>query len=183
MNNMRKLLLILGILFACGAITADICIQGLQSENILINTEEFQNYAYSKVAFKEVIWNMLYERGKLIICLFVLYLTPLRDKMPFIFIGIFSFCLGFFTMNCIELLGFVGVCVALASVFPHGIFYVGIFLIMYRNQSVRGYRTKEKTPQLLATYVFMLLLFITGCVMECVMGVHFIPWIIRLSLV
>ncbi len=180
---MKKFLLILVILFVSGVIAADICISGLQEENIWINMSDFQTYAYSKVTFKDVIWNMLYARGKIMLCLIVLGLTPWREKMPGIFLGIFLFCLGFFSMSCILELGFVGIVIAIASIFPHGIFYVTIFLILYKRQSHYGYQAGKNIGQMMATYLFILLLFVTGCVMECVMGVHFIPWIIRLSLV
>lgn len=172
---MKKSFIILVILFLSGIITADICIGGLQEDNIWMNLATFEEYATSKVAFKDVIWNMLYTRGKLMLCLMILGLTPWKEKMLAIFGCVFSFCFGFFAMRCIMELGFVGIVIAIASVFPHGLFYLGMFFVIYKRQS--RYRHK------IATYIFALLLFITGCVMECVMGVHFIPWVIRLSMI
>lgn len=180
---MKRFLLVLAILFISGMIAADICAQELQGEDVLTGLDVFKGYAYSKVVFKNVVWNILYERGKLMLCLLILFLTPLRDKIPVLFLGVFSFCFGFFMMNCILALKFVGVLVAIGSVIPHGLLYMGVFGVLYRNHSGRGYRSAEKIPQKLATYLFLLLLFITGCIMECVMGIHFIPWVIRLSLI
>ena len=180
---MKRFLLVLAILFISGIIAADLCVQELQGKDILTGPEVFKGYAYSKVAFKNVVWNILYERGKLMVCLLILFLTPLRNKMPVIFFGVFSFCFGFFMMNCILALNFVGIIVAIASVIPHGLLYMGVFGVLFQSHPGRGYRSTEKIPQKLATYLFLLLLFITGCVMECVMGIHFIPWVIRLSLV
>lgn len=183
MCNMKKFFLMLALLFVSGIIAADICVQELQGNDIVMNLDVFKSYAYSKVVFKDVVWNILYERGKLFICLLILCITPLREKMPVLFMSVFSFCFGFFLMSCVLAVGFVGIVVAFASVLPHGLLYVGVFALLYRNHSAGGYRQMEKIPQRIATYLFMLLLFITGCVMECVMGIHFIPWVIRLSLV
>lgn len=180
---MKKILLIFAIIFVSGIIAADICVSGLKNENMLINIEVFKNYAYADTIFKQVIWNMLYERGKLIVCLLVLCITPLRNHMPIIFACVFSFCFGFFMMSCVLVLGFIGVIVALSSILPHGLFYIGIFVILFRRFNMHGYRPNKGVAQSVGTYLFMLLLYVTGCVMECVMGVHFIPWVIRLSLV
>lgn len=180
---MKKFLLVLAILFISGIITADICFGGLRSENIWMNLDVFKAYAYSNVTFKDVIWNMIYERGKMAIGFIILGLTPLRNRMPVIFVSLFSFCFGFFGMSCVLEVGFVGVIIAISSVIPHGLFYVGMLLFLYRNNSIYGYGSAKNLSQIIATYLFVILLFVTGCIIECVMGVHFIPWIIRLSMV
>lgn len=180
---MRRLFLILAILFISGLIAADICVGGLQGDNQWLTIDVFKEYAYSNVAFKDVIWNMLYERGKLIIGLAIIGFTPLRNKLPIFLMSIFSFCFGFFVMSCTLVLSFVGVIIAFASFLPHGLFYMGIIAILSREHSVGSYRSKDSLVQIITTYLFVLLLFLSGCIMECVVGVHFVPWVIRLSLV
>lgn len=180
---MKRFLIVLALLFLSGVLVADLCIGQLQRENIWMNLELFKAYAYSNVTFKEVIWNMLYERGKLMIALIILGITPLRERLPIFFLSLFSFCFGFFLMSCVSEIGFIGIVVALASVIPHGFFYVGAFVALTGGASSRGDYQNNGLRQAVVTYLFAGLLFITGCVMECVMGVHFIPWVIRLSFV
>ena len=180
---MKKYLFVLVVLFVSGFIASDICASGLNNENILINQDIFKAYAYANIAFKDVIWNMLYERGKLILCLLVLCITPFKNQMPVIFTSVFTFCFGFFMMSCILVLGFIGVVVAIASILPHGLFYIGLFVLSFRRSDLHRIGKSVGIAQFAGTYLFMLLLYVTGCVMECVMGVHFIPWVIRLSLV
>ncbi len=178
---MRKWILTLCILMISGMIVADICLVGLEEAGVLIDKEVFQSYAYSLVGFQETIWNLLYERIKLVAFLILLFLTPIRKYLPVIFAGVFAFFYGFFFMNCILTLGFVGVVVGLGAVFPHGIFYVAIFLSLLGREGRHTYRRGKLIPQNILTYILAVLFFLTGCILECIMGVHFIPWIIRLS--
>ena len=180
---MRKFLLVLGILFICGIVTAELCIEGLKQTEVLWSMEIFKEYAYAKIAFKNVFWNVMYERIKLILGLLILCITPIRNKVPVILISLFSFCEGFFIMCCIHTLGFAGVFVALGAVLPHGVLYAGIFVLLFQNQRARFYRANENMTRGLTKGFIMILLFVTGCVMECFVSTHFIPWVIRLSLI
>ena len=137
---MKKIVITLLILFVCGMIAADICVHNLVDENMILSMEVFKEYAYSKIAFKDVIWNMLYERVKLFICLLLLKITPLRELIPVIVLGVVLFCLGFFTMSCILAIGFVGVVVGLAGIFPHGILYAAAYLVVNHNRRVQSYK-------------------------------------------
>lgn len=175
--------MILVIVCICGIVVADVCVHNLQDSKALLDMEIFKNYAYADIAFKNVIWNMLYERGKLLLGLFVLCLTPIKNKIPVICTGIFVFCFGFFLMSSILALGFVGIFVALGCVFPHGVLYTIIFVILYRKHVGRSYHQGKSLTGEVVTYLFLILLFVTSCVMECVIGIHFVPWVIRLSLI
>lgn len=180
---MKKIILTLLILFVCGMFAADICIQNLVEQNIILSMEVFKEYAYSKIGFKDVIWNMIYDRTKQFLCLLLLRITPLREYIPLIILGILFFCLGFFTMSCVLAIGFVGIVVGLASILPHGLFYAGAYLMIDRKRRVQNFKHYQDIAKGSITYVLMILFFITGCVIECVMGVHFVPWIIRLSFI
>ncbi len=180
---MKKIFLTFLILFICGMFAADICIENLADQDIILSLEVFKEYAYSKIGFKDIIWNMIYDRTKQFICLLLLRLTPVREYIPLVVLGILLFCLGFFTMSCILTIGFVGIVVGLASILPHGLFYAGAYLMVNKERRLRSYNHHQSLVQGTASYVLMILFFITGCVIECVMGVHFVPWIIRLSFV
>lgn len=179
---MKKLLIIQILVLLCGLVTADLCIRHLQDADILMSQTMFQAYAFEKLTFQRLIWNIVYERGKLIFCVLLLSFTPLRNKLFVIALTICSFCVGFFTMSCICALGFVGVVVALASILPHGIVYAILFLLFLYGNKER-YHFRPNVVKMIPKYLFMILLFFTACVLECVIGVHFVPWMIRLSLV
>lgn len=180
---MKKFLLMLLILFICGIISADLCVEKLLNSNVLLDIEIFRGYANAKLAFKDVFWNVLYERAKLIVILILLCFTPIREKIIYILISIFSFMWGFFCMSCISELGFAGAAVGITSVFPHGIFYVGMVVLLLQNNAHNSYHQKDRVTLNAVTYMSMILMFVTGCIIESLMGTHFIPWVIRLGLI
>lgn len=180
---MKKFLLMLLILFICGIISADLCIEELINSKVILDIGVYQGYANAKLAFKDVFWNIFYERIKLIAIMILLCFTPLRDKISFLFISIFSFVWGFFFMSCIAELGLTGVVVGIVSVFPHGIFYAGILFLFLQSSTHHSYHQRSRTAFNVVTYIVIFLMFLTGCVLESLMGTHFIPWVIRLGLV
>lgn len=180
---MKKFLIVLIILFICGVLIADIYLVKIE-ESILIGKGEFyKQYAFEKLVFKDIFWNMLYERIKYLSILVLLCFTPVKRKLSGMLISIFSFVWGFFVMSCIMELGVVGLVVGLASVIPHGLFYGGTIWIIVRDSPDRGHLRRNKVIKNFVSYILAILLFITACVIESLMGTHFIPWIIRLSLV
>jgi hypothetical protein len=113
----------------------------------------------------------------------VLALTPLRKQLPLVLSGLFVFAMGFFIMSNLISLGAVGLLVSLSIFLPQLVFYGGIILLLYRELNVRRFRQGEKIAFRAVSLVLAVLLFLTGCVVECLIGVHLIPWMIRLSLV
>ena len=180
---MKKFLLMLLILFICGIISADLCIEELLNSKVLLDIEIYQGYANAKLAFRDVFWNVLYERTKLIVILMLLCFTPIREKISFLLISIFSFMWGFFLMSCIAELGLAGVVVGITSVLPHGIFYAGVLFLLLQGDTYRSYHQRDRVTVNVLTYISMILMFITGCIIESLMGTHFIPWVIRLGLI
>ena len=162
---MKKIVWIFLIVFLCGIVVADICTNKLLMADVVLTGEGLRKYATSKIVFNDVIWNLFYERLKQLICVLILRITPLKRYIAVSLIGILVFAFGFFTMSCILAIGFVGILIGLASVFPHGLLYIGGFNFLQSNR------------------ILAVMFFITGCVIECVIGVHFVPWIIRLSMI
>jgi len=171
------------IFFVCGFISADLCIEELQKNDVLLQLEVYKEFANAKLLFRDIFWNILYERIKLFGVIILLCFTPLKDKLFPVFLSIFSFVWGFFFMNTITELGVAGVVVSLGAVLPQGLFYMGVFSIILKERSERKYRYKNQVVRMITMILFVVLLFITGCVIESLMSTHFIPWVIRLSLV
>lgn len=62
--TMKKFLFIFIIIFICGILSADICLKQMQDSEVLIGLTMFEKYATAEISFKDVIWNLLYERVK-----------------------------------------------------------------------------------------------------------------------
>lgn len=180
---MKKFLIVLIIIFICGILSADVCLNQIRDSKVLIGLEFYKEYANAQLAFKDVFWNILYERMKLFGTLILLCFTPIKEKMGSILAPIFSFVWGFFLMSCIIELGIAGLIVGLASVIPHGFLYGGVIWMVLGRRRTRSYHIKNRIAINVAIYIFIVLLFITGCVIESLVGTHFVPWIIRLSLI
>ncbi len=184
---MKKILLILSLLFLMGVVVADVCTKHLFQTDILLTLDVLKNYAYADIIFHDVIWNLFYERLKLYLFLSLCrMIAPIRNYINIILLAILAFCFGFFTMTCILAIGFVGVLISCASILPHGILYFASYQATANNTSY-SYQNAQmklgKLPRRVLSLIFAVLFFVTACILECVMSVHFIPWIIRLSLI
>ena len=179
---MKKFLVILIIIFICGILSADVCLKQMKESSVLVEMEVYEQYAHAKLTFKDVFWNILYERVKLFGVLILLCFTPIRERLGVILTTLFSFIWGFFLMSCIIELGVAGLVVGLASVLPHGVLYAAVLAIMIGRRR-RTYHVKSRLAIDIGIYIFLLLLFTTACIIESLIGTHFIPWVIRLSLI
>ena len=180
---MKKFLIILIIIFICGILSADICMQQMKESNAFIGLEGYKQYANAKLTFQHVFWNIMYERVKLLGIVVLLCFTPLKERMGLLLGAGFCFIWGFFLMSCIIELGVAGLVVGLASVLPHGILYGVAIGFLLGGGRARRYQHKNQIARKISVYLFVLLLFVTACVIESLIGTHFIPWIIRLSLI
>lgn len=180
---MKKLILILIIVFIAGILSADVCLTQLKESAVVVNKDLYEQYANAKLAFKDVFWNLMYERLKLFIVLIILYFTPLKDYIGKIILPMFSFLWGFFLMTCIVELGIAGLVVGLACVVPHGLLYGVALGLLSSRRHVRSYHIKNQLAINVGVYLFLFLLFLAACIIESLIGTHFIPWIIRLGLV
>lgn len=180
---MKKILIMLLLLFLCGMISGDIIAGDLKEDSVILGLEVYKEYAYSKPKFEAAFWQIFFERCKSLGFVVILAITPLRDKLPVVLTGIYVFATGFFTMSSLISLGAVGLLVALFVFLPQILFYGGMLLVLYRGSRNRRFRQGEKLVFHAVSILLVLLLFIVGCIAECLIGVHLIPWIIRLSLI
>ena len=180
---MKKFLIILIIIFICGILCADIALKEIANSDVLVGLDFYKQYSNAKFTFKDVFWSILYERIKLFVFLILLYLTPIKEKMGLLLAPLFSFIWGFFLMSSIIELGVAGLMVGLASVLPHGIFYGGVILLVLSRNQNRHYHSKNELGKSVLRLFLTILLFVTGCILESLVATHFIPWVIRLSLV
>ena len=180
---MKKFLIMLLLLFLCGLISGDVVTTGLKEESYILGIEVYKEYANTKQEFDDVFWQVLFERCKVLCFSILLFLTPVRERLPLLLAGLLAFCMGFFTMSNIISLGIVGLLVALAIFLPIILFYGGIMLILYGRRNDRRYHQGEKILYYGITCLLTFLLFVTGCIIETMIGIHLIPWMIRLSLI
>lgn len=180
---MKKFLVILFIIFICGILSADLCLKEMQDSDVLLGIEFYKQFANAKLMFKDVFWNVFYERIKLFGILILFCFTPIKNKMSVILMPLFSFVWGFYLMSCVVELGVAGVLVGLASVIPHGGFYGAVIATIILRGRRKNYYVRNAIASNIVIYLLLVLMFITGCVMESLISVHFIPWVIRLSFV
>ena len=182
---MKKSFFILAILFVCGVISADICTEILKEGNKLFNLDMYKTYANAELVYRDIFWNILYERIKLFGFLLLLCFTPIRRYIGAIVICLFSFIWGFYIMICIVELGLAGVVVGIACVLPHGLLYGIMLTMIFAKNEIRtySYQSKGTIGRNIVDIFSVLLLFITGCVLESIVSTHFIPWLIRLSMI
>lgn len=180
---MKKSFFILLILFVCGIISADVCIEVIGDSTVLLNLDTYTQYANANLAFDDVFWGVLYERVKLFSILIILCFTPIKEHISSVLICLFSFIWGFFLMTCIQGLGVAGIVLGIASVIPHGFLYGGIIIMLLQKNRRYNYHIRDKIVKNIGMILFMVLLFVTGCVIESLVSTHFIPWVIRLSLI
>lgn len=181
---MKKFFLMLAIFFICGIISADIGLEMLGNSSSIINADTYVAYANAKLIYRDVFWNILYERLKLFALIGLLCFLPIKNYIGILLINVFSFIWGFYIMGCITELGIAGVIVGIFSVIPHGLLYGGLVMMMLEDKEMYFYnRSKEKIVYHITTVIVMALFLLTGCVLESLISTHFIPWVIRLSLV
>lgn len=180
---MKKFLIMLILFFICGFICADLCMEELQKSDILIHLDVYKAYANAKLLFKDVFWSVFYERLKQFIIIMLLCFTPLKDKLLSIILSVFSFIWGFFFMSCIVELGIAGTFVASGAVLPHGIFYIAVLVMSLKQNIHKRYHYNNRIIKMGMSWLFLLLMFVTACVLEALMNTHFIPWVIRLSMI
>ena len=176
-------IIMLLILFLCGIISADLCIEKLANSSSLLDIELYEGYANANIVLKDMFWNIFYERIKIVLILVLLCFTPIKEWISVLLISIFSFAWGFFFMSCVTELGLAGVVIGITSVLPHGLLYGGIVVLLLIQKNSYNYYHRDTTPLSLVTYIAIIFLFITGCIIESIMGTNFIPWVIRLGLI
>lgn len=180
---MKKSFFMFLILFVCGILSADVCIDIIHGSSVLMDLESYRGYADAQFVYQDVFWNVLYERIKLFIFLLMLCLTPFKRYLGIFFAGIFSFMWGFFMMSSIRILGLAGVVVGIASVLPHGILYGALLMVVLSERNLYTYHKNNQILIYVLNGVIMLLLLLTGCVLESLVSMHFIPWVIRLGMI
>ena len=98
---MKKFLVVLLIIFICGVLSADVCMKQLKESSVFLGLDFYEQYANSEIVFKNVFWNVLYERLKFFGILLLLCFTPIKEKMLFLLLPWFSFIWGFYLMSSI----------------------------------------------------------------------------------
>lgn len=172
------------IFFVCGMISADVGLDMISESSALIDLDKYIEYANANLVYKDVFWNILYERLKLFGFILLLCFTPIKKYLGMLLVSIFSFIWGFYIMSCITQLGLAGVVVGISSVIPHGLLYGSLIMMMLGEQDTYiYYRGRGKIAYNILTCIVMILFLLTGCVLESLMSTHFIPWVVRLSLV
>ena len=180
---MKRLVIVLLIVFLCGMICANVVTKGLAQEGVLLDEEFYKEYAVDKLVFETIFWQILIQRCKGLIRIIVLSLTPLKKWMPPILCIGATFVMGFFLMcNTMAMAG-VGFLSAIATFIPMVGCYGGMGILLYRGQEHNIRNKVQKVGVKTLSIMVATLLFVLGCVLESLVSVHLIPWMIRLSMI
>ena len=180
---MRKIWIMLLLLFICGMISGNFIAESLKEEGVLLGMEVYKEYAFAKPVFEEVFWQILFERCKCLLIVALFLLTPLRRMIPLILVSIATFMLGFFLMSNMISIGVVGLLISIVTFLPQLFFYGGIVLLLFHAQERSTLRQGKKMAFHTMKITLSIMLFVAGCMVESLLGVYMSPWMIRLSLI
>lgn len=136
-----------------------------------LNEYHMQSFASAEMDTKILLGNILWERGKLFIFLWILSYTPVRKLIPLVLRCLICFTGGVFLAACLLNMGVAGYLFFLVSWIPHGIVYLIVLYLMLRSDRHRYYRHNSPATRRVAATVGLVLVFVFGCVSEATVGV------------
>lgn len=136
-----------------------------------LNEYHIQSYANTHMDTRILLGNILWERGKLFVFLWVLSYMPIRKVILLILQCCICFTAGVFLAACMINMGIGGLVFFVVSWIPHGIIYLIMLYLMLRSDRHRYYRHSEPIPRRIAGAVGMITMFVFGCVSEATAGV------------
>ena len=143
-----------------------------------LNEYHMRSFAGAEMDTKMLLGNILWERGKLFVFLWILSYTPARKVIPLVLrCGI---CLtgGVFLAVCVINMGILGLVFFVMSWIPHGIIYMIILYLMLRSDRHRYYRHSNPVLRRVAVTLGLVITFAFGCVSEATAGVWLMQKII-----
>ncbi len=188
---MRKNLLFFLLLFLVGIAGAQFFGKEFLTTYGFLNPYHLNAFAEMDVKELLLFWNILWERGKLLLGIGILLATPIRKFVPALLMGGFAFVFGFFSAACVMNLGVPGIGVALFFWIPHGIFYIlAILLLLYFVNSGMdvqgGYAFRRSGKKRLLSFILfpllIILLLVIGSLLEATAGTFFLQVMVRFCL-
>ena len=157
------------VLFLAGVLLAQLLGSTYLTETLL-GADHLTNFAGQPLDPEELFFPILWKRGKLFFLIFLLCLTSFRRVVSKCLPVILLFVLGFYAGLCLACQGILGIGICFLSVFPHGVIYIFVlYLILHMKKPIQ-YSGKRYILTEFVSVLFVLLLFVAGCLLEATVG-------------
>ncbi len=145
-----------------------------------LNEYHMRSFADSDTERMTLLGNILWERGKLFVFLWILSYTPARKVIPLVLRCLICFTGGIFLAACMLNMGVMGLLFFLCSWMPHGLIYLIVLYLMLRSDRHRYYSHSHPVGKRVATMLGIVIVFVFGCVVEATVGVWLMQKVILL---
>lgn len=179
---MRKITWTCVALFLAGILCTQLIGYEKLRELTQVDGATLLQYANTQVDLVQRYFNVLWERMKMSALLVLLAASRLGNKAPVVVLCGFCFVMGLFGGVCMVGVGWPGILLALASLFPQCLLYVAAVWIALRVMSGRGQfvRGRKTILQNVMYELLAAMLMILGTILETTAGHALVCYVIRL---
>lgn len=175
--------IIIGIVFCVAGILCA-CFFGYEyfSTYGFLNEYHMQSFADAELNIPFLLGNIIWERGKFFLLVFLLACTPAKKITPLILRCAICFTAGIFLAACVLNMGVAGILFFLVSWLPHGLLYLLALILIFHVDSHRFYNRKNPSLKKIALYASIIVIVLVGCSLEAVLGTRLLRWSVGLAL-
>jgi hypothetical protein len=145
-----------------------------------LNGYHLQEFAQATPDLPLMFANVLWERMKLFLLIWLVAMTPARRFEPLVLRCVICFTAGVFLAACVGNIGVGGILFFAASWFPHGVVYLIALLLLFCVDMRRFGRGGKNLWKKAALYIGILFIILLGCVLEAVVGTQLLRLVITL---
>lgn len=143
-----------------------------------LNEYHLKSLAESTADAGMLLWNILWERGKLFLVAGLAAATPLKKVLPLLVECLLCFTGGIYLAACVMNMGGWGFLFFFLSLLPHGIFYLAALILLVRKDPGFRYRPKGTALRIILFAAGLLLLIVLGALLETFVGYKLMIWAI-----
>lgn len=170
MKNMKRLVWTGVVAFLAGIFTALIIGEEFFSTYGFFSEYNLKSFAYCEMDQVSLFWNIVWQRGKMMILVFLLSSTVLSKFMPYALMALGGFSFGILEVVCAMQMGIFGIIVPACSWIPHGGFYLIVLMILIRGRNLIRFENRRKKLYFFLLGFGLICLFFVGCFLETTLG-------------
>ena len=140
-----------------------------------------KSFAYCEMDQMSLFWHIVWQRGKLMILVFLLSSTIFSKFMPYALMALGGFSFGMLEVVCGMQMGAFGIIVPAGSWIPHGGLYLIVLILLIRSKNLIGFEKKRKKLYFFLLGFGIICLFFIGCFLETTLGTWVIQSIFQLK--
>ena len=95
-----------------------------------------RTFAYCKLDEISLFWNIVWQRGKVLLLIFILSFTIFHKIMPYAIAVLSGFSLGILEVVCVMHMGSLGILIPICAWVPHGGFYLIVLIMLIRGKGI-----------------------------------------------